>query len=273
MNWWRNQPYVTAAAKRQKALRAAKGLAKRGEKLSPVTLAGRRIASSFWGKAWCDNLESYRDFEYRLPRGRTYVRNGSVLDLRIEAGQVTARVSGSSLYTVQVKIKSLAQAHWARVRSQCAGQVGSLIELLQGKLSERVMGIVTHRAEGLFPKPAEIAMSCSCPDIATMCKHVAAALYGVGARLDAQPELLFTLRKVNHEELIAQAADMEIARAKPAGKTIADEALADVFGIEIESVGGASTAGQKLRKSPASPRRKTRVAARRKAGKSKRSRL
>ena len=235
MSWWRHQPRVTAQQKRQKGLREAKRLTKRGEKLAPVATAGRVIASSFWGKAWCDNLESYSDFEYRLPRGRTYVRNGSVLDLRIEPGQVTARVCGSDLYTVQVKIEPLAKARWAQVRSQCAGQVGSLIELLQGKLSERVMGIVTHRTEGLFPKPAEIAMSCSCPDWATMCKHVAAALYGVGARLDAQPELLFTLRKVDHAELIAQAARIEVARPKKRGKTIADDALADVFGIEIEA--------------------------------------
>jgi uncharacterized Zn finger protein len=195
---------------------------------------GRAIARSFWGKAWCDNLESYQDYEHRLPRGRSYVRNRAVLNLDVGGGQITALVSGSDLYQVEIKIKPLAKTHWSRIKAQCVGQVGSLIELLEGRLSEPVMRVVTHRGDGLFPKPAEIQMSCSCPDWATMCKHVAAVMYGVGARLDHQPELLFALRKIDHAEIIAQAADIEVTRKSSGRKTIAGDALSSVFGIELD---------------------------------------
>lgn len=196
---------------------------------------GRAIARSFWGKAWCENLESYRDYESRLPRGRSYVRNGSVLDLKVASGEITALVSGSEIYQVAITIKHLAPDHWRRIKTQCAGNVGSVIELLEGRLSERVMQVVTHRGDGLFPKPAEIQMDCSCPDWATMCKHVAAVMYGVGARLDQHPELLFTLRNVDHADLISQAIDLAASRKTSSRKVLADEALGDVFGIEIGS--------------------------------------
>jgi uncharacterized Zn finger protein len=235
--WWQFKPYVSVANRRANAVREVNKLAKKGHKTSPVEIAGRAIATTFWGKAWCDHLESYSDFSNRLPRGRTYARNGSVVDLQIEPGKVTSLVSGSSLYRITIKIKPLASKCWGSVKSQCGGQIGSMVELLQGKLSKDVMGIVTRRDGGMFPTPVEIEMSCSCPDYAGMCKHVAATLYGVGNRLDHQPELLFKLRQVDHLELIAQAAS-PIAKSKtPRKKTIAADQLADVFGIELEGPG------------------------------------
>jgi uncharacterized Zn finger protein len=233
--WFTYRPYVSVAKRQANALREVKKLAKKGHAVLPVEIGGREIASTFWGKAWCDNLESYSDFSNRLPRGRTYVRNGSVVDLQIEPGKVTSLVSGSSLYRITIKIKPLAASCWKNVKSQCGGQIGSLVELLQGKLSSGVMSIVTGRNGGLFPAPAEIEMSCSCPDWAGMCKHVAATLYGVGNRLDDQPELLFRLRQVDHLELIAQAAAPIPPRDNAAKKTIAADQLADVFGIELEA--------------------------------------
>ena len=239
MNWWRHTRTPSVPERRQSAVRAAQRLAKsRGKKgaaPSPVTLDGRVISRSFWGKAWCANLESYRDYEYRLPRARSYVRSVAVLDLKIEPGRIAAVVAGSRAqpYDVEVKIKPLAAAQWSRLKTQCAGEIGSLIELLEGRLSDRVMGIVTDSAQGLFPKPGDIGMSCSCPDWATMCKHVAAVLYGVGARLDSEPELLFTLRNLEHGELIAAAADLGAAPVKRRRKTIAEVDLSSVFGIEL----------------------------------------
>jgi uncharacterized Zn finger protein len=209
---------------------------KQGHAVSPVVIAGRTIATTFWGKAWCDNLESYSDYANRLPRGRTYVRNGSVVHLEIKPGKISAVVSGSELYEVEIAISALPAARWKRVKDLCAGQIGSLVELLQGRLSKSVMDVVTRHDEGLFPKPSEIEMNCSCPDWAGMCKHVAAVMYGIGARLDKQPELLFVLRKVDHLELIAGAVEAApVAGAgKPRGKkTIAAGDLADVFGIEM----------------------------------------
>ena len=234
MNWWSYTRKPSVHERRQKAAREARRFAKSGKSFSPVAIEGRTIARSFWGKAWCDNLESYRDFANRLPRGRSYVRNGSVLDLQVARGKIVALVSGSDLYQVAIAIKPLVTSHWGRIKTQCAGNVGSIIELLEGKLSERVMQVITHRDDGLFPKPAEIQMECSCPDWATMCKHVAAVMYGVGARLDQQPELLFTLRNVDHAELIAAAPDLAATRRGASRKVIANEALGDVFGIELE---------------------------------------
>ena len=233
--WWQFKPYVSVAKRRANALREVKKLAKNGHKAAPVEITGRTIATTFWGKAWCDNLESYSDFSNRLPRGRTYARNGSVVDLQIEPGKVTSLVSGSSLYRITIKINPLASGCWKSVKSQCGGQIGSMVELLQGKLSKSVMEIVTKRDLGLFPAPKEIDMSCSCPDYAGMCKHLAATLYGVGNRLDHQPELLFKLRQVDHLELIAQAAS-PIAKPKTSRKkTIAADQLAEVFGIELDN--------------------------------------
>jgi uncharacterized Zn finger protein len=252
MSWSDFERRPTVREQRQNAARESQRRAKIGETLSPVVIEGRTIASSVWGKAWCDNLESYRDFAYRLPRGRSYARHRAVIDLKVSAGQIAGLVCGSEVYSVQIAIKPLAQGHWNRIKSQCAGQVGSLIELLEGRLSEGVMRIITHRDSGLFPKPAEIQMDCSCPDSATMCKHVAAVMYGVGARLDQQPELLFALRNADHMELIARAADFEVSRKGSGRKTIAEEALGSVFGIELDGLAegrprGASSRRRKIK--------------------------
>jgi len=238
MSWgWGFKPYVNAAEKRRRSQKAAHALEKKGRNLSPVRIDGRKIARSFWGKAWCDNLESYSDYANRLPRGRTYVRNGSVLDLRIEAGAVTALVSGSDLYQVKISIKPVGKAPWETLKTECSGQVGSLMDLLQGRLSTAVMELITRRETGLFPKPAEISLDCSCPDWAGMCKHVAATLYAVGARLDESPEMLFALRGADHLELITAATESvtaDSASAADVPDALSGENLAQVLGIEIE---------------------------------------
>jgi uncharacterized Zn finger protein len=227
------------AQRRAKAARElAKLVKKGGPAASPVVLDGRKIASTFWGKAWCDNLEAYSDYANRLPRGRAYVRNGSVVDLQISKGNVSARVSGSSLYKIEIKIKPLAPSLWKSIQTECAGKIDSLIELLQGKLSSAVMQIVTRREQGLFPTPKEIDLDCSCPDWADLCKHVAASLYGVGARLDQNPSLLFLLRGVDPSDLISKASATQAVRqttATAGGAPAMSEAeVADVFGIELE---------------------------------------
>src|SRR4051794_8746380 len=234
MGWYYDyKPYVPVAQRRAQAAKEVARRRKKGEKIAPVVIEGRTIASTFWGKAWCTNLESYSDFANRLPRGRTYVRNGSVVDLKIEKGQIKALVSGSELYEVRIDIAALPKPLWAKLKEQCAGKVGTLVELLQGKLSKSVMERVTDRAEGLFPKPKEIEMRCSCPDYAGMCKHVAAAMYGVGNRLDSSPELLFLLRGVDHLELIEQAIPATRIGTKAAAPTIAASELSAIFDIEI----------------------------------------
>jgi uncharacterized Zn finger protein len=225
-------------------------LVKKGEKLDPVVLEGRAIAHTFWGKAWCDHLEKHCDFWNRLPRGRSYVRNGSVCDLVIGPGHVAARVVGNDLYRVEIDIKKLPPARWTAIRKSSTGGIASVVELLRGRLSAAVMAIMTHPTNGLFPRPHEIEMRCSCPDYATMCKHVAATLYGVGARLDSRPELLFVLRGVDQMQLIDEAVRSggltDAAAAGPAG--IEENELAEVFGVEIETPAPAPPRAKGMRK-------------------------
>jgi uncharacterized Zn finger protein len=229
------KPYVSVAQRHAQAAQAVAKAKKAGQDMQPVRITGRTIARTFWGKAWCDNLEAYSDFESRLPRGRTYVRNGAVIDLKIEPGKIKARVVGSSLYQIEIDIAAVPAAHWQALAKECTGSIASLVELLQGKLSKAVMERICQPKTGLFPAPQDIQLDCSCPDWATMCKHVAAVLYGVGARLDAQPELLFTLRQVDARDLVMQAVELPVKASKPSRKAkVLDEAeLADVFGIEM----------------------------------------
>ncbi len=265
---WR--PYVSVAQRRAQALREMNAMRKRGMDIQPVNIDGRKIATTFWGEAWCDHLESFSDFENRLPRGRTYVRNGSVCHLAISQGKIEAKVAGSEIYDISVSIKQLAPKKWRAVKQRCAGQIGSLLELLQGRLSDQVMEVVTDRSEGLFPLPREISFKCDCPDWAVMCKHVAAVLYGVGARLDEKPELLFELRGVNHEELIAADAEKAVSKATRAGKSRRLDAasLSDVFGIDVD--GGESSEEQdEVAKSKPRKSRKAKPGRKKKAVKKK----
>ena len=237
-------PYVSVAQRRRQAERELAKRKKDGHVASPVVVAGRTIATTFWGKAWCTNLESYSDYENRVPRGRTYVRNGSVVHLEIARGSVSALVSGSELYEVKLTITPVAKKHWTSICSDCAGAIDSLVELLQGRFSKGVMERICRQSAGLFPSPSEIKLSCSCPDSAYMCKHVAAVLYGVGARLDHKPELLFLLRAVDEKELIANAgAAIPLAKQSPgAGRVLGgDSDLADIFGLELADAVAAPT--------------------------------
>ena len=207
----------------------------------PQIVAGRRSRAArsprtFWGKAWCDNLERYSDFANRLPRGRTYVRNGSVVDLQIAPGSVTALVSGSTLYDGEGDGRAGAARRTGRaICRDCAGAIDSLVELLQGRFSTGVMARLCEAKTGLFPSPKDITL------------HVQLSRLGVDVQARRgralrhrraprrQPELLFTLRKVDQQELIAKAgSELSKTRKRPAGaKVLASDDLAGMFGIEM----------------------------------------
>jgi uncharacterized Zn finger protein len=230
------QPYVPVATRRWEAARELLALRKNGHTVSPVHINGRKIATTFWGRAWCDNLERYSDFANRLPRGRTYVRNGSVVDLQIARGTVTALVSGSDLYRIRIGIKAVPKARWQGICRDCSGAIDSLVELLQGRLSAHMMNRICEPNVGLFPEPRDVSFECSCPDWAWMCKHVAATLYGVGARFDERPDLLFLLRGVDQEDLIAKAGTGP-AVGTVAAKVLDSGDLSGIFGIEMAEPG------------------------------------
>jgi uncharacterized Zn finger protein len=259
--WWGRWPrYVPVAERRAKGQRHVAGLGKRGRALRPVAprTRGRALAATFWGRAWCDNLASYASLANRLDRGRSYLRHGLVLDLAIAAGAVTALVSGSEVYEVEVGIRPMTRARWTAVVKGCAGRIDSVVELLAGRLDDSVMAHVCRQGTGLFPTPAEISMACTCPDGAGggwLCKHVAAALYGVGVRLDEEPEMLFRLRGVDPGDLLARAAAGLAAgtpRARSGRRAVASERLTAVFGIDLDAAPAPRGAA---RRPPSRPRK------------------
>jgi len=241
--WTRWAPYVPVAERRQNGARHAAKLAKKGRAPRPVVPSGRgrALATTFWGRAWCDNLSAYAALANRLDRGRRYLKSGLVIHLEIRPGVVTALVSGSRVYQIQVRIKPMPRERWRAVVKACAGMIDSVVELLAGRFDESVMAHVCRQGTGLFPSPAEITYECTCPDGlggGWLCKHVAATLYGVGVRLDEDPETLFRLRQVAHADLLARATAGLAAAAPPKGsarRAIADDRLSAVFGIELEA--------------------------------------
>jgi len=239
--WGYYPPYVTVAKKKAKAAKKLKQLKKKNPDIKPILLEGSRIAKTWWGKSWNLNLERYADYSNRIGRGRSYVRHGAVLDLQINSGKVESLVQGtrSKPYSVIIKIKAVNKNTWKRIKAACEGKLDSLQELLAGKFPKALGEIFTTQGKGLFPSPKEIEFSCSCPDWAYMCKHVAATLYGIGARLDEEPGLFFKLRKVKMEDLVTQAVEDKTRKLlkkakKKTARVIADSDLADVFGIDIE---------------------------------------
>ncbi|MDA3924644.1 MAG: SWIM zinc finger family protein [Kiritimatiellae bacterium] len=227
--------YVSVAEKKEKAKRQIKKLSKKIKDIKPVEIEGRIIAKTFWGKAWCTHLEHFSDYSNRLPRGKSYARHGSICHLEICEGEITAKVSGSSMYDVKIKISPLKKKTWKEIKSRCTGKIGSLIELLQGKISKDVMSVVTEPKTGLLPQTGEIKLDCSCPDWAVMCKHVAAVLYGIGNRLDYEPELLFVLRGVDASELIDEGMTTGLPQAGTEDNSaISEDQLQGMFGGDID---------------------------------------
>lgn len=227
-------PYVPVAERKAKTARQAKKLAAGNPKLRPIAADGRKLGRTFWGKAWCDNVESYHDYANRLPRGRSYLRHGAVLDLQVEPGEVTALVAGSSgrPYRIRIAIEPLDRTRWENLKKRCAGKIGSLLALAQGKLPPELLRDFCDRKIGLFPSPAEIRCKCSCPDWAELCKHLAAVLYGIGVRLDEEPRLFFTLRGVDEAELVGAEALESLTEGVAA--EIAPEELSAIFGVEFD---------------------------------------
>ena len=241
MGYWGYPRYVSVAEKRTKAAKKLKQLRKKMPAIQPIVIAGRTLAHTWWGKSWNLNLERYADYSNRIGRGRSYVRHGAVLDLQVSPAQVKSLVQGSRAkpYTVSIQIKGIQKKIWQNMKAACAGNLDSLPELLAGSFPKELSNIFMAQGRGLFPSPKEIQFDCSCPDWAYMCKHVAATLYGIGARLDDDPSLFFKLRKVKIDDLIQQAVKVQsyklLKRAeKTSAPKIAEADLSEMFGIDME---------------------------------------
>ena len=242
MGYWGYPRYVPVGEKKAKAEKKLKKLIKDNPDIKPVFVEGRALARTWWGKSWNLNLERYADYSNRIGRGRSYVRNGAVLDLQIGSGKVDSLVQGtiSTPYNVTIRIKAITKPIWDKMKAASAGKLDSLQELLAGKFPQVLGEIFMAKGEGLFPSPQEIEFHCSCPDWAYMCKHVAATLYGIGVRLDKDPGLFFKLRQVEMGNLISQAVEdrthklLRVAEKKT-GRVIDDSNLGDIFGIDMEA--------------------------------------
>ncbi len=261
MRW---APYVSVGAKKAKAVKHAAKIAKKQKREpSPVVASGRKMAKSFWGLAWCDNLEAYQDYANRLPRGATYLRNGSVVDLVIQPKRVDAIVAGSTPYTISIDIQPLKPARWKAIRQDCSASIDSLLDLLSGKISDGVMKRLTDPKNGLFPAPSEIRMRCSCPDGSSCCKHLAAVMYGIGSRLDNQPELLFVLRGVDHNELVSQAiasGNLERELSGTSSNGLNNNDLESIFGIQLDSAAAPRKSSRPKKSASPSPKKKAKTA-------------
>lgn len=230
-------PQPTESEIHSRAAQTARKASIKGQTLHPVVLSGRTIAKSWWGKAWCQNLEQYADFETRLPRGQKYVRSGAVVDLQIQKGKITARVQGTrrTPYKIEIRISPLSQQRCDEIMDRCTTRVDTLENLLSGSFPESMKDVFLGDG-GLFPTPREISFSCSCPDWAVMCKHVAAALYGVGARLDEDPTLFFSLRGIDTgrfvDVVIANRVEAMLSNVnRPSRRILQDADLTELFGV------------------------------------------
>jgi uncharacterized Zn finger protein len=238
MSYYGYKPYVSADEKKAKALKAIEKLKKKNPDIEPVIIEGRALAKSWWGKAWNLNLESYADYANRIDRGKQYVRNYSVLDLKIKKGAVEAKVqgSGSKHYEIKINIDTLDSKKWDQVTELCNNRIDSLESLVEGKFPKELEVLFTDKNYSMFPSPDEIHFACNCPDWAYMCKHVAATLYGIGSRLDKDPMLFFELRDINGQELVKKSMEKKLdSMLKNAGKkstrTIDEKDISDLFGL------------------------------------------
>lgn len=233
--------YVTVAEKKQLAAKSIEKLRKKNPNINPVVIAGRKLALTWWGQSWNTNLESYSDYSNRIGRGRSYVRNGAVLDLQIMQGLITALVQGSESkpYQIQITVAPLSEPIWQAIVKDCAGKIDSLQELMEGKFPKGLSELFTSKGKGLFPAPKEIILSCSCPDGARMCKHVAAALYGVGARFDNAPDMFFSLRGVKVDELISETITNQTEKllkksTRKSSRVMDETDVSGLFGIDMD---------------------------------------
>lgn len=186
-------------------------------------MSRRRFGMTWWGRRWISALEALGAiYQNRLPRGRTYARRGAVVDLQLGPGRVTARVQGRRRrpYRVTIRIPVFEEASWRAVTEALAGRVGHAAALLEGRMPEEVDEVLEGCGVSLFPRPGELETSCSCPDWANPCKHVAAVHYVLAETFDKDPFLLPALRGREREVLLA---GLRAARAGAQASVVVEE--------------------------------------------------
>ena len=228
--------YTTMDDLKRLAKKSTERLTKKGLILEPVHLVGNKIAKNWWGISWIDNLEKYSDYINRLPRGKKYLKSDCILDLKIKKGRIDAIVQGSSSkpYEVCVHIKVLNKEKIEDIVQLCENRIESIENLINGKFPDTLKEVFIGK-NGLFPSPNEIEFDCSCPDYASLCKHVASVLYAIGAKFDTDPRLFFELRGIDVNQFIKKAVDNSIEKLlvekNKSERVIAEEDMDRLFGI------------------------------------------
>lgn len=240
MSWENEDTKLSAEAIQAKLEKKIARRRQEGEPLqSLLPNAKRDLCTTFWGQAWNRHLVAHAQYQGAMSPARTALRRGQVMDLQITPGEARSVVAHHDLWEVHIHIKPLDEETWSELKTACAGKIGSLLELLDGKLSDEVMREVTHTEHGLFPSPGEIRCRCTCEDESDLCRHSAATLYGVGVKLDESPALLFELRQVNPAELSAAVTSSMGEWDLPDFAINAEDLpmgdLSALFGIDLES--------------------------------------
>ncbi len=230
--------YETKAEKRRRIGEKLERLRKTDPNIAPLTIEGNTLAKSWWGKAWGKNLESYADYKSRLSRGKNYVKQGAILDLKIEEGKVNSKISGSGskIYDCEIHIERLSDERLKKILEHCQNKISTLDALLTGDFSEELLELFQDKSYGLFPSPDEISFRCDCPDVANICKHVAATLYAIGTKFDDDPMFFFELRQIESENLIQKSVEKKLENmlehvGKKTSRTMDASKISDVFGL------------------------------------------
>ena len=227
-----------------------------------IKLHSKSISNTWWGQEWCKTINVYADYENRLSRGKTYLRQERVQDLTIEDNTITAKVKGkwSDYYNVTIKIRELPRSK-SNIIIKKISELGSI---LKGSIPEDCRFLFSIGELGLFPTKDDLIYTCDCPDScggliygsnwnsakeicevdpnnAMLCKHVAAVLYSVGSILDKEPLIIFQLRGINvtkyiSEEIVAQTNNLLVGlyQRKEEERVIDKSLISDVFGIDFD---------------------------------------
>lgn len=215
---------ATLAAERLRELQS------NGAELCPVVNKSRKLATNYWGAAWMRHLARCEAGGLNLAPGRSLLRHGSVLDLRLSQGKIAALVSADELYEVELSITPLDDERLEHLKKACYGNIASCVALLEGKVDADVLNMLCADETGVLPEPADWHMYCSCTDWSEPCAHAAAAVYAAGCLIDAEPGLLFTLRGIDVSALLPSEQPLQLA----SDASFDAAALSATFGIDID---------------------------------------
>lgn len=221
---------MTYAELKKRAVARLNELREEGEELHPVVADSRKLASHFWGSAWMKQLALCEAGGLALSPGRSLLRHSCVLDLSVSGGHIAAKVMGEYVYDVIVDVAPLRDEALDELRYACSRRVSSLTALLEGKLDEDLLHLLCRSEGGLLPSPEEWRMGCTCPDWGEPCPHEAAAVYAAGVLVDDDPSLLFQLRGIRPEDLLATDC-IQCEETNFDAKS-----LESLFGIEIDEL-------------------------------------